>query len=99
MDIFGKKRIAELEGKVLELEAKIREFKEREVFLEDRYERRRKSLDEWEKALFRRGLAQVGRLALLQKKFHMIRNTATLVRAGDAPIERLLKEILHGKVR
>lgn len=99
MDLFGKKRIEELEGKVLELEAKIREFKDQEVSLEARAERRKKSMDEWENALFRRGLTQVGKLALLQKKFHRIRNTATQVRAGDAPIERLLKEILHGKVR
>jgi len=98
MDLFGKKGIAELQGKVLELEAKIREHKEREASLEARYERRRKSLDEWEKALFMRGLAQVGRLDLLQKRLRRIRNTATQVRAGDAPIERLLKEILHGKV-
>jgi len=98
MDLFGKKRIAELERKVVELETKIREHKEREASLDVWYERRRKSLDEWEKALFMRGLAQVGRLDLLQKRLRRIRNTATQVRAGDAPIERLLKEILHGKV-
>jgi len=99
MDLFGKKRIEYLEGRVLELEAQIREMKNREASLEGWYERRKKELKDREKDLFMRGLAQAGQLDRLQKKLRRIRTTAMSVRAGNAPTEKLLKEIIHGKVR
>jgi len=99
MDIFRKKRIEHLEGKVLELEAQIREMKNREASLEGWYERRKKELKDRERDLFMRGLAQAGQLDRLQKKLRRIRTVAMSVRAGEAPIEKLLKEIIHGKVR
>ena len=99
MDLFGKKRIEELEAKILELEAVVRQMRDREAALAEGYERRKKDLDERERVLFDRGVAQIGQLNRLQKKFRRIRTTAVNVRSGDAPIEKLLKEILHGKVR
>lgn len=54
MDLFGKKRIEHLEGRVLELEAQIREMKNREASLQVRHERRKKELKEREKDLFMR---------------------------------------------
>jgi dynactin complex subunit len=99
MDLFGKKRIEHLKGRVLELEAQIREMKNREASLQVRHERRKKELKEREKDLFMRGLAQAGQLDRLQKKLRRIRTAAMSVRAGKAPIEKLMREILNGKVR
>jgi len=99
MDLFGKKRIEYLEGRILELEAQIREMKNREASLQARHERKKKDLDERERVLFDRGLAQVGQLDRLQKKFRRIRTIAMNVRAGNAPMKKLFKEILNGKVR
>ncbi len=98
MDLFRKKRIEHLEGRVLELEAQIREMKNREASLQVRHERRKKELKDRERDLFMRGLAQTGQLDRLQKKFRRIRTTAMSVRTGEAPIEKLMKEILNGKV-
>lgn len=99
MDLFGKKRIEYLERKVLEHEALIQEMKNREASLQAWHERRKKDLDERERVLFDRGLAQIGQLDRVQKKLRRIRTTAMSVRSGDAPVEKLLKEILNGKVR
>ncbi len=99
MDLFGKKHIEYLEAKVLELETQIREMKNREASLEAWYEWRRKELKERERDLFMRGLAQTGQLERVQKKLRRIRTTAMSVRAGKAPIEKLMREIIHGKVR
>ncbi|HPL68022.1 MAG TPA: hypothetical protein PLG94_15930 [Smithellaceae bacterium] len=99
MDLFGKKRIEELEAKILELEAVVRTMRDREAALAEGYERRKKDLDERERVLFDRGLAHAGQLDRLQKKFRRIRTTAMRVRAGEVSVENLLKEILHGKVR
>jgi len=99
MDIFRKKRIEHLEGRVLELEAQIREMKNREASLETWHERKKNELKDRERDLFMRGLAQAGQLDRLQKKFRRIRTAAMSVRAEDAPIERLLKEILDGEIR
>jgi len=99
MDLFRKKRIEHLEGRVLELEAQIREMKNREASLETWHERRKNALDERERVLLDRSLAQVGQLDRLQKKFRRIRTIAMNVRAGNAPMKKLFKEILNGKVR
>jgi len=92
MDIFGKKRIEELE-------AEVRDLKEREASLEARYQRRKKNLDEREKAIDWRGLWRSRELDRLQKRLRRIRNAARKVRAGAAPVEKLLREVLNGKVR
>jgi 6-phosphogluconate dehydrogenase len=99
MDIFRKKRIEHLEGRVLELEAQLQEMKNREASLQAWHERRKKELEEREKDLFMRGLAQAGQLEHLQKRLHRIREAALMVRAGKSPVEKLMQEILHGKVR
>ncbi len=92
MDLFGKKRIRELEGRVVDMHAHA-------YYMEMRCDEIKEESGKREKALKQKGLEQRQQLEHLQKKLHRIRETARQIRAGKAPVEKLMKEILNGKVR
>lgn len=92
MDLFGKKRIDYLERRIVDLEINA-------YLTEMRCDEIKEESGRREKALKQKGLEQRQQLEHLQKKLRRIRETARQVRAGQSPIERLLKDILNGKVR
>lgn len=69
------------------------------VYFEMRYDALKEDLEKHEKAFKRREIEQRRHLDHLQKKLNRIRTAAIKVRAGEVPIEKLFKEILHGNVR
>jgi 6-phosphogluconate dehydrogenase len=92
MDLFGKKHIEYLEQRIADLEINAYMTEMRSNDLKEEMERR-------EKALQQKGLEQRQQLEHLQKRLHRIREAALMVRAGKSPVEKLMQEILHGKVR
>lgn len=91
MDLFGRKRIEELE-------AEIQILKLHNDLLDRQHQQRMRSLDEREQAMISRAMEQSRHLACMQKRLHRIRHEAQKVREGRSPLQKLLKVIFNGKV-